>query len=187
VEGRCSSRHSYRRHWVEVSGRSAHDMGALFPVKEPAGCGSVTPDRNILPLPRIERRTLSRPAWRSLAKQQIAYSFDHWQHRTAAICGPPVRLAVVQVPGFIATLVCRTASCLLTNCQRIGRCIAVTSAWSDVCGNCYWISYGTACRDFISRVYLSTFWTSPSRWGEPALLGGCQVTGYRTWLPCGRK
>ena len=74
-----------------------HDMGALFPVKFPAECGGVsTPDRNILPLPRIERRTLSRPACRVLAKQQIAYSFDHQHHLAAtatAICGPPVRVA----------------------------------------------------------------------------------------------
>jgi len=86
-------------------------MGALFPVKFSADCGGLsTPDRNILPLPRIERRTHSRPAWRVLAKQQIAYSFDHLQHLpAAAICGPPVVVAPTHVPGFIATLVCRTA------------------------------------------------------------------------------
>lgn len=96
-------------------------MGALFPVKEPAGCGGVTPDRNILPLPRIERRTLSHPAWRVLAKQQIAYSFDNLQHHAPAICGPPVRVAVIHTCAWIycdVSLSDREMS-LKTNCQRI--------------------------------------------------------------------
>jgi hypothetical protein len=102
---------------------------------------------------------------------QFRYSFDHLQHHAVAVCGPPVRVAATRVAGFIATLVCRTAKWGL---------------WRTVCHKCLkWYMWklllaflwnGVYRFYYFSCIFVDILGVSPSRWGEPALLWGCQVT-----------